>query len=164
MARPKNLRGGRKPRTATPATQKITVRLTDEERARIEDEAARHATTPGALMRDRALRQEEPSGGADAEADRLRAALAETEAAIANEQGRGEPPAPGWVAHEGHQYDFPRWVNASLGCHVLFTRLSGSTAPKLWGLFCYGHETTWHPTARAAMHAAADLALAGGGS
>lgn len=58
MARPKNLRGGRKPRTSTPATAKITVRLTGEERARIEDEAAAHETTPGALMRERGLRRE----------------------------------------------------------------------------------------------------------
>lgn len=55
MARPKNLRGGRKPRTATPATEKITVRLTVDEKARIEDEATAHDTTPGAMMRDRGL-------------------------------------------------------------------------------------------------------------
>lgn len=54
-------RRGRKPRGASRATAKITVRLTDEERARIEDEAAAHETTPGALMRERGLRREDPS-------------------------------------------------------------------------------------------------------
>lgn len=67
MAAPKNARGGRPSRDGRPArsggaaTERITVRLTAEERARIEEEAKRHGTTPGALMRDRALRKE-PTG------------------------------------------------------------------------------------------------------